>query len=128
MAPIMLDIKDKVDPDLSVAIRRLGPFSKVFEGLVFMELGHFKGSGILPLGVAIALVKLKGMSVVTWDLISILVAWCCSVRTEFGLVGHAEELLLPSCNAFEPLPAIKIKQVILLGINGTSDRVISCND
>ena len=123
----MLDIKDKVDSNLFIAIRGLGSFPKILECLVLMELGHLQGSRILPLGVSIALVKLKSMVIISWDLITILVSWG-AVGMEFGLIGHAEELLLPSCNTLKVLPAIKIKQVVLFSIDGTSDRVISSND
>jgi len=37
-----------------------------------VQLGHLEGSGVLPLGVPVALVKLDGMVVVPWDLITVL--------------------------------------------------------
>jgi len=74
-----------------------------------MELSHLKGSRVLPLGVAIVLVKLNSMVVILWDFIAILVAWCHAVGPELSLVNHAEELLIMSCNAFEPFPTIKSK-------------------
>ncbi len=56
MAPIMLHVKDKVYTNLPVTFRGLSSLAQVLEGLVFVELGHLKGSRVLPLGVAIALV------------------------------------------------------------------------
>ena len=128
VASIMLDIKDKMDSDLPVTIRRLDSLAKVLESAVFIELGHLQGSGVLPFGVAIALIKLQSMIIIPWDLISILVSWCCAIGAKLSLVGHAEKLLLSFCNAFKLLPTIKVKQVIFFGINGTSNRVISSND
>jgi len=93
-----------------------------------MELGHLKGSGILPLGVPIALIKLDGMVVILWDFITILVVWRCAVRPELGLVNHAKELLVAFGNALEPFPTIKIKKAIFLGINCAGDRVVSGNE
>jgi len=40
VASIMLDINDKMDSDLPVTIRRLDSLAKVFESVLFMELGH----------------------------------------------------------------------------------------
>jgi len=72
VASIVLHIKDKVNTDL---VETLSSFTQVLESLVLMELGHLKGSGVLPLGVSIALVKLGGMVVILWDFIAVLVAW-----------------------------------------------------
>ena len=93
-----------------------------------MKLGHLKGSRVLPLGVPIALVKLDSMVVVPWDLITILVVWCCAVRPELGLVNHAEELLVSLGYALEPFPTVKIQKAIFLGIYCTGDRIVSGND
>ena len=56
VASIVLHIKDKVNMNLPVTFRGLASFAQVLEGLVLMELGHLKGSGVLPLGVSIVLV------------------------------------------------------------------------
>ncbi len=105
----MLDVKDKMDSDLPVAFQCLSTFSYIFEGLVLIELGHLKGSGVLPLGIAIALVKFNSMVVISWDFIIILVSWCCVIGLEFGLVDHAKKLLVLPGNAFKVLPTIKIE-------------------
>ena len=47
---------------------------------------------------------------------------------QLGLVDHAGELLFPFDNAFELFPPRYIKKVIVLGIDGTSNRIISGND
>ena len=74
-----------------------------------MELGHLKGSGVLPLGVSIALVKLDGMVVVPWDLIAIFVVRCHMVGPELGLVSHAKEFLVTSGYPLKALLSIKIE-------------------
>ena len=109
MPSIMLHIKDKVNMDLPVTFSWFSSFTQVLEGCVLMKLGHLKGSKVLPLGVSIALVKLVGMVVILWDFIAILVAWCHEVGPVLGLVNHAKQLLVLSCNAFKPLPTIKVK-------------------
>ncbi len=86
------------------------------------------GSGVLPLGVPIALVELNGMVVVLCDLIAILVAWYHVVQPELGLVNHAEEFLVTLGNSLKLLPAIKTKEAIFLGINCAGDGVVSSND
>jgi len=108
---IVLHIKDKVNTDFSVTFRWFLSFIQILilEGLALMQLGHLKGIGVLPLGVSIEHVKLNGMVVILWDFITILVAWCHAVGPELGLVNHVKELLVASCNAFEPFPSIKIK-------------------
>jgi len=91
---IMLHIKDKVNSYLLVALKWFCSLTQVLEGLVFMKLGHLKGSGILPLGVAIVLIKFNSMVVTTWDFIPKLVAWCHAIGPELGLVSHVEEPLV----------------------------------
>jgi len=93
-----------------------------------MKLGHFKGGGILPLGVPIALIELDGMVIIPRDFVTILVSRCCAIRPELGLVDHAKELLVTLGNALKPFPAIKIKEAIFFGINCAGDRVVSGND
>ncbi len=105
----MLDIKDKMDSDLSVSFWCLNAFSQVLKGLAFMELGHLKGSRVLPLGIAIALVKLDNMVVISWDFKTILVLWCHVIESEFSLIGHTKDFLVMPCNALKALPAVKIK-------------------
>ena len=97
VASIVFHVKDKVNTNLSVAFRGFSSFAQVLEGLVLMELGHLKGSRVLPLGVSIVLVKLDGMVVMPWDFIAILVAWCCVVRPELGLVDHPEKCSSLQC-------------------------------
>jgi len=75
MASIMLHIKDKVNTNLLVTLGWLASFAHVLEGPVLVELGHLKGSRVLPLSVPIALVKLDGMVIFAWDFVAILVAW-----------------------------------------------------
>ncbi len=108
VAPIVLDVKDEVYADLLVTIRGLTSLAHVLEGVVLMKLGHLKGSGVLSLGVPIALIKLDGMVVVSWDLIAILVAWHHAVGLALGLVSHAKELLVTFGYALELFPTIKI--------------------
>ncbi len=73
-----------------------------------MELGHLKGSGVLPLSVPIVLVKLDSMVVVMWDLIAILVVWCHVIGPELGLVNQAKKLLVMLGYALELFPTVKI--------------------
>ncbi len=108
VSPIMLHVKDKVNTNLPVTLRGLSSLAQVLEGLVFMELGHLKGSGVLPLGVPIVLVKLDGMVVVMWDLIAILEAWLHAIGPEIGLVNHAKELLVTLGYALEPFTTINV--------------------
>ncbi len=126
MAPIVLHVKDKVYVNLPVTIRGLSSLAQVLEGLVLMELGHLKGSRVLPLGVAF--VELDGMVIVSWDFIAIFVAWHHAVQPELGLADHVEELLVTLGYSLKPFPAIKIKKAIFLGINSTGDGVVSGND
>ncbi len=74
-----------------------------------MELGHLEGSGVLPLGIPIVLVKLDGMVIIPWDFIAILVAWCHAIGPELGLDNHVKELLVTLGYALEPFPTIKIQ-------------------
>jgi len=73
-----------------------------------MELGHFKGSGVLPLGVPIAFIKLNSMVIVPRDFVTILVSWGRAIGPELGLVNHAEELLISLGYALKPFPTVKI--------------------
>jgi hypothetical protein len=43
------------------------------------------------------------------------------------LDGHAKQVLQASGNGFEAFPTGYIQEVIVLGIDGTCDRVIGCN-
>ncbi len=71
----MFHIKNKVKMNLPVTVGGLTSFAQVLEGLVLMELGHLKGSRVLPLGIPIAFVKLNGVVIVMWDFITIFVSW-----------------------------------------------------
>ena len=117
-----------MNTNLLITLRGFSSLAQVLEGLVLVELGHHKGSRVLPLGIPIVLVKLNSMVIVSWDFIAILVAWCRAVQLELGLVDHAEELLVLLGNPLKPFPTIKIEEVILFGINCAGDRVISSND
>jgi len=44
------------------------------------------------------------------------------------LVNHAKEFLFPLCKASEPLPPICVKKTIVLGVDGTGNRIVSSND
>jgi len=68
----MLDIKDKMDSNLAVAFWCFCSLAHVLESLVLMKLGHLKGSGVLPLGFSIVLVKLNSTIVILGDFIAIL--------------------------------------------------------
>jgi hypothetical protein len=46
---------------------------------------------------------------------------------ELGLIGHAKHVLLASDNGFEAFPIGYIQEVVVLGKDGTCDRVIGCN-
>ncbi len=105
----MYHIKDKMDSYLPIAFRQFAPLPQVHEGLVFMKLGHLKGSRVLPLSVAIVLVKFDSMVVILWTSCTILIAQCLAAGPELGLVNHPEKFLVSSGNAFKPLPSIKIK-------------------
>jgi len=102
VASFVLHIKNEVNTNLLVTIGGLSSFAQVPEGLILMELGHLKGSRVLPLGIPITLVKLDGMVIVAWDFVTILVAWCHLVGPQLDLDNHPEKLLVPSCNDFQP--------------------------
>ncbi len=72
----------------------------VFEGLIFMELVHFKHGRILQL-VAIPLVKFHSMVIIPWDFIPIVVTWDCLVGSQLSLVDHSEKLFVPSGNGLD---------------------------
>ncbi len=74
----MFDIKDKDGLISPIAFRCLSTFSQVLEGLVLVELGHLKGSRVLPLGVTIMLVKFNGMVVVAWNLVTTCTMGLCN--------------------------------------------------
>jgi hypothetical protein len=95
------------------------------EAVVVVKLDHFKTGGINPLCSTILFVQFYCMLV--GDFESILVFWGQTEGPELGLVGHAKHVLLASGNGFEALPTSYIQQVVVLGIDGTCDRVISCN-
>jgi hypothetical protein len=80
------------------------------------------------IGVTIPEIKFHGMLVVPWNLIPILVTSCSPKRSKVGLINHPLELLFTSCNAFEPLPSVQIKKIVVSGIYGTCHRIISCNN
>ena len=109
VASIVFHVKDKVNTNLPVTIRGLTSFAQVLEGFVLMELGHLKGSRVLPLGIPIVLVKLDGMVIVMWDFVAILVAWHCAVRPELGLISHAKEFLVTSGYPLKAFLSIKIE-------------------
>jgi len=104
----MLHVKDEVNMNLPVVPRGFSSLAEVLEGLVLVKLGDLEGSRVLPLGVPIALVKLDCMVVIPWDLITILIARRHAVRSELGLVNHAEELLITLGYALELFPTIKV--------------------
>jgi len=124
----MLDVKDKMDSNLPVGFWWLMLFPQVLEGLVLMELGHLKGSRVLPLGIAIVLVKHDSMAIIQWDFVTFCLAQCHVVRLEPDLIDHAEEFIILPCNAFEVLPTIQVKQVVLPGTDCTGDRIVCDND
>ena len=74
MASIMLNIKNKVNLDPFITMRQFGSLSKVLEGLVIMELIHLKHGRILPLCVAIPLVKFNSMIEVFGNFISMVLS------------------------------------------------------
>ncbi len=66
----------KVDSYLLVAFGWFCSFTQNLEGLVLMKLGHLNGSRVLPLDIAIVIIKFNSMVVSPWDFIAILVVWC----------------------------------------------------
>ena len=128
VASIVFDIKHQVDSYLFKASGGSTRFSQVLEGPIFVELFHLKAGGVLPLCVAIPEVQCHCMEIISCHFVPILVSGCCLVGSEFGLVNHAEELLVPLGKASEPLPSIRVKKIIVPGIDGTCDRIIGSND
>ena len=49
------------------------------------------------------------------------------IGAQFGLVSHADQLLLPLGNTFESFPSFKVEKVVISCINGTGDRIICSN-
>jgi len=123
VASIVFDIEHQVD---SYPLETSGGgtgFSEVLEGLIFVELFHLETGGVLPLGVAIPEVQCHCMVVVSCHFVPILVPGCCPIGSEFGLVNHAEELLVLLGKALEPLPSICVKEIIIPGVGGAGDGI-----
>ena len=127
MSTIMLDIIDHVDSNSLVSFGGRSAESKVLEHIEVIHAFHFLVFSINPLGVAILFVKSKGILVVSCNLNSTLELGSCSMRSEFGLVGHPQQLLLSSGNPLEPLPTRGVKQSIVCSMDCTGDRVIFGN-
>jgi len=118
--PIMLDVKDKVNANLLVAIWSRSVFPKVLECFIRINLVQFKSCCILPFCVIGLLVELHGMVVIAiaWELVTVLLARCGAVGSKLGLVDMTEKLLLVLRQLLELLPAGLIEEVVVISILG----------
>ena len=94
----MLDVVDHMTTDLLVTWRRRCTLSLVVERVIFIKLAGFQFLSILPTSVAILAVNLDGLLVISGNHESKLVDNGCPIGPKLCLVGHAEKLLLTSCN------------------------------
>ena len=67
------------------------------------------------------------MFVVAWDFKTVHVLGSSVVGAQLGLVDHADKLLVSLGNSLKTFPTRLIEQLVVLGIDGARDRVISCN-
>ena len=68
------------------------------------------------------------MLVVTRSLKTIHVLGHCAMGAELHLINHTLEVFLVLDNSLETFPAIELKEIIISGVNGTSDGVVCSND
>jgi len=99
VTPVMLDVNDKVNVNLLVAIWSRSILPKVLECFIQINLVQFKSSCILPLRVLGLLIKLNHVIIiaVAWKLVTILVMRHGAIGAKLGLVDLAEKLLLILC-------------------------------
>jgi hypothetical protein len=64
----MFYIKDKIDPDFIIPYWSftLGMMTFVYERVIVINLGELKDSSICPQGIAITLIKAKGLFICPW--------------------------------------------------------------
>ena len=79
----------------------------------------FKLGGILPFGVAIALINLNYMLKVPWYLISIFVFGSSAEFSNFSKVIKPREILLFLCQGSKLPPMQLVKKVLITGIHCT---------
>jgi hypothetical protein len=110
MMSIMFDIKNKMNPYLLATVKDLcfGMMTHNSEFFIFIDLLELRCNSILPLGIAILLIKSHGLFISAWDFIPILELRCVIEGIEVFLVHHTSELLLKPGNTLELLPAWQI--------------------
>ena len=127
---IMLDCIYKVDSDILETIR-CDYFSIVelcytcvLENLVFMYLSYLKVHCILPMCVAIFLVKSHSIIVILLDLETMLISSLCSDLADPRLLDSSDESFGSLGISFEVFPSCCVKKIMFLGINCPSYWII----
>ena len=88
--------------------------SKIIESVLLIQLRELV-SGFPPTFVAIACVKLHGMSVIVWDLVSVLVPCSKPIQLELDLVDKLLKFLLSFLNTLKiAVVHQKLKKVVLM--------------
>jgi hypothetical protein len=112
MPTIMFAIKDEMSANLLESLWGISSVTTILESVVFMKVGHLKGSGILPLGIVSLNIKFCCMLMTFRNLVSILVLSGSMEGTELGLVSQTDQFLLSFGNPLEAFPPIKIKEFV----------------
>jgi hypothetical protein len=128
MSTIMFAIEDRMSANLLESLWRISSMTTILESVIFMKLGHLKGSDILSLGITGLNIESRSLVVTFGNKVSILVLSGSTKGTELGLVNQADQFLLSFGNPFEAFPPIKIKEFVISCIDSTGDGIISRND
>ena len=124
----MLDGTHKVCLCLLAAWRLLVTKSHVLEGLMLIQLLHFKVSGILPFGVPVLSIELQCMFAIARDLKTALASWCCAAGMQLGLIDQPNQLVASMGKMSKLLPTLFIEQTIVTSMLSTCDGVIFANN
>ena len=124
----MLDGTHKVHLHLLAAWRLLVTKSHVLEGLMLIQLLHFKVSGILPFGVPVLSIELQCVFAIARDLKTALASWRCVAGMQLGLIDQLNQLVTSMGKMSKLLPTLFIEQTIVTSMLGACDGVIFAND
>ena len=94
---------------------------------VLIQLLQLKSFGVLPLGVAFALIKFNSLLMISWSEIARYGDIPTLKGSPFCLLEQRHKLLPSFCNGLEAFPSVCFQQVVLLGENGARHQIILGN-
>ena len=124
----MLHIKNWMDSDVLVSICCECILATVLENFVSLHQLCLKFDCTVSQSVHIGCIQTNSMVTVPGDLNVTLAFGFTEVLFGLSLVGLFEVFTVTLCCPLESLPARLVKKFLLLGVQGTGHRFISCND